>query len=130
MQSKLFYIATGIEIDRFSYHRPPEWVLKNNSNRIQGLINMYGKSYFEFSNNPKEIKYYAASNHTFKYGNPLKNSNFNKFQILLHPDEWSKKGLNECDNFFSLIKENEINFLKILENENKNFKNYKHSFLK
>ena len=130
LQTKLFCIATGIKIDRFSYHRPPQWVLKNNSDRIKGLINMYGKSYFEFSDNPKEIKYYADSNHTFKYGDPLKNSDFKKFQILLHPDEWTKKGLNESDNFFSLIRENETNFRKILEKENKNFKNYKHSFSK
>ena len=130
IQSKLFYIATGIKIDRFSYHRPPQWVLKNDANKIKGLINMYGKSYFEFSSNPKKIKYYADSNHAFKYGNPLRNTNFNKFQILLHPDEWSKKGLSESDNFFSLIKENEMNFKDVLEKENKNFKNYKYSFLK
>ena len=51
-QRKLFEIITKIKIDRFSYHRPPIWVLKNRHDKIEGLINMYGPSYFEFSQNP------------------------------------------------------------------------------
>ena len=88
-------VATNLRIDRFSFHRLPDWVLAKRSNILGGLINMYGPAFFEFSKKPLEIKYLADSQHRFLYGHPLDDHKFSKFQILLHPDEWTKFGCSE-----------------------------------
>lgn len=105
-QASIFELATGITVDRFSYHRPPKWVLENRDDRFAGLINVYGKSYFEYIPHPSDIKYIADSRHRYDYGHPLSDFDFKRFQILLHPDEWSIHGMNEYDNFRALENEN------------------------
>ena len=47
----------------------------------------------------------ADSKHRFSYGHPLDNLKYNKYQLLLHPDEWTPIGHPEGKNFTSLIKE-------------------------
>ena len=49
---------------------------------------------------------------------------FKQYQILLHPDEWSQKGLNEKKNLISLIKEEKLNFTANIDKEYKTFKKY------
>lgn len=104
-QSEILSLAINRRIDRFSYHRPPRWVLENRQNKIKELINMYGNSFFELSESPKNIKYLADSKHCFPYGNPIENFDFDKIQILLHPDEWSNIGYDAKENFNVLTKE-------------------------
>ncbi len=104
-QADILSLAINKNIDRFSYHRPPKWILENRENKIKSLINMYGKSFFELSDTPKSIKYLADSKHCFPYGHPIENSSFKKIQILLHPDEWSDIGFNAKENFALLAKE-------------------------
>lgn len=113
------------KVNRFSIHRPPKWTLLNRADILYGLINMYGESFFEFSAQPKNIKYIADSRHSFDYGHPLNSYSFKKFQLLLHPDEWSIEGLNAEDNFKKLINDNRLRFDETLNNETKNYAIYR-----
>ncbi len=122
-QANVLEQAIGIEVDRFSFHRPPDWVLNSRENYIAGYLNLYGKSFFEFDPKPKKIKYIADSRHRFDYGHPLDSFNFEKFHLLLHPDEWSVQGFGEYDNFRELENENSVEFERTLQSETpKNFK--------
>ena len=80
---------------------------------------------FEYSDSPVNIKYIADSRHNFNYGHPLDNFEYTKFQLLLHPDEWSKDGLNAESNFALLFKENSEKFEQNLLNESSHFIKYK-----
>ena len=123
-QKKVFELITQNAVDRFSFHRPPNWVLEKRVNTVCDMINMYGPLYFEFTSQPKNIKYLADSKHRFSYGHPLEDMSFKKYQILLHPDEWTKTGFNEEKNFSSLIGEKKTNFQLTLNSETKNYKKY------
>ncbi len=122
-QKEILEFAIGKKIDRFSFHRPPEWVLNRRDDLICDLINMYGESFFEFSPEPKSIKYIADSKHQFKYGDPQENIKFSKIQLLLHPDEWSDRGFDAFENFRSLEDEHLHEFFKTINNETKIYKN-------
>tara|TARA_B100000242_G_scaffold294387_1_gene277032 strand:- start:299 stop:1027 length:729 start_codon:yes stop_codon:yes gene_type:complete len=111
-QTEILNFAINKKIDRFSYHRPPRWVLEKRDDYIEGLINMYGKSFFELSDSPKNIKYLADSKHCFPYGNPIDNYDFKKIQILLHPDEWSNDGYQAKENF-KLLADEHLDQLKL-----------------
>lgn len=124
-QSSIFMELLEMNIDRFSVHRPPKWILENRNDYIGGIINMYGESFFEYSDSPVNIKYIADSRHNFNYGHPLDNFEYSKFQLLLHPDEWSKDGLNAESNFALLFKENSEKFEQNLLNESSHFIKYK-----
>jgi hypothetical protein len=123
-QIKILELALGRKIDRLSIHRPPKWILSKKNSIFKPYINTYSNLYFEFKKNPTEIKYYADSNHRWNYGHPMDVNKFKKFQILLHPDEWSQKGMSEKENLISLIKEEKLNFISSLDKEYKTFKKY------
>ena len=82
--------------DRFSFHRPPSWVLENRADFIGGMLNMYGPSFFEYDPEPNNIKYIADSRHQWNYGSPY--TNHPKIQLSMHVDEWSNKETNHWDN--------------------------------
>ena len=129
-QSKILENIIGSKIDSFSYHRPPNWVLKNRKNLICGLINLYGDKYFEFDNCPKYIKYLADSKHKWSYGHPLENlKSFKKFHLNMHPDEWTIEGLDAFKNFKSLIDENKNIFINTLDSETMIFNKYMNNFI-
>jgi hypothetical protein len=124
-QLDILQMSFDFKVNRFSIHRPPKWTLLNRKDIVLGLINMYGESFFEFSDQPKKIKYIADSRHSFDYGHPLDFYSFNKFQLLLHPDEWSLSGLDAEDNFRKLISDNKSRFDETLNNETKNYAEYR-----
>lgn len=101
-QCELFENAVGLECDRFSFHRPPRWVLDIRDDYILGKLNLYGPSFFELADRPTEIIYLADSLHRFKYGLPAEHVETKKLQLLFHPDEWSQNGESESANFRSL----------------------------
>lgn len=119
-QRRTLEIVAG-RIDRFSFHRPPRWSLTVREDIICGLTNAYGPSYFEFSPKPNSIKYYADSCHRWSYGHPLDPSLFKKFQILLHPDEWSELGGDAETNFQRLFFQHEQEFRAVVSTECKHF---------
>lgn len=124
-QRLLFETGLGLDCDRFSFHRPPRWVLENQEDEITGLINAYGKSFFEFSDQPQHIKYIADSKHRWSYGHPLDAYPQEKVQILIHPDEWSVSGGNTKQNFAALIGEHHDAFIDTLDGESKHFGEYR-----
>ena len=124
LQSAIFESSTGIKVKRFSFHRPPKWVLKNRNDWLFGYLNLYGESFFEFSDSPKNIKYIADSQHKFNYGDPLDNHDFRKYQILLHPDEWTEVGYEDSENFKSLEFEHNMQFKNTLNSETKHYAKY------
>lgn len=94
--------AVDIKISTFSFHRPKNWMLEIREDIVGGMLNQYGNSFFEYSNEPQNIKYIADSRHGWDYGYPLDYKNKLRLQILTHPDEWTIDGLNEKDNFMAL----------------------------
>lgn len=129
-QKIIFEEGLKIECNKFSYHRPPKWVLENRNDEICGMINAYGKSFFEFSPNPKKITYLADSQHKWTYGHPLNNLISSQIQILTHPDEWTAGGDTSNQEFFTnVIEDHTKDFIGTLDNETKHFNEYKKLFL-
>lgn len=104
-QMNLLSQGISSESDRFSFHRPKAWMLELRSDYLFDSINQYGPSFFEHSASPKNILYLADSRHEWSYGHPLKVKPGKMIQMLTHPDEWTRKGLSEVDNFKSLLDE-------------------------
>ena len=123
-QKNLFEEITNEPCKIFSYHRPPKWVLLNREDEIEGILNAYGDSFFEFSPKPKRIKYIADSRHQWSYGSPMEKILQKKIQILLHPDEWSEAGYSEYHNFQSLIDENKKEFMGTMDSETKRYREF------
>ena len=120
-QKSIIELITDRPCDRFSFHRPPKWVLERRDDYIADILNIYGESFFEFNSDPKTIKYLSDSQHRFEYGHPLNDYSQQKMQILLHPDEWSVEGFNEEKNFRALESEHLHQFYKTLDSETKHF---------
>ena len=123
------------KIDTFSIHRPSKDVLRENI-KLPGIINAYQDEFFTFAENvteetPVKVKYISDANHIWRYGYPdekniLEND---KVQILTHPFAWCKKGYDNFDNYKSLIKEKYIELVNSVDNECKDFGEYKDWFM-
>ena len=123
------------EIDRFSFHRPSEMVLKNEI-KIPGMINAYSSMYFTFSKAYQDvdfstrIKYIADSRNEWSYLYPYISpcreffETYPKVQILCHPYTWTEKGYQTLNNLKSLIAENKNEFVNTLNDETMYVKEY------
>lgn len=105
----------GMQIDRFSFHRPTAELLRANL-QIDSLINAYDKKYFHFEENFSkklntlenfDIYYFSDSEHSWKFGHPglMKKRKNKKFQLLIHPYSWSLRGGRNLQNFKSVVEE-------------------------
>ncbi len=122
-------------IDTFSIHRPSKDVLREDI-KLPGIINAYQDEFFTFAEDvtestPVSVKYLSDANHIWRYGYPdekniLEND---KVQILTHPFAWCKKGYDNFDNYKSLIKEKYIELVNSVDNECKDFGEYKDWFM-
>lgn len=124
LQSKVLELITGHPIGRFSYHRPPRWVLEANEPLCDGMINAYASDFFELTQPgamPSRVKYIADSQHKWHYGHPLENHAYEKFQILLHPDEWTEGGMDVVANFRDLIEDHSRQFVECIRGECKHY---------
>ncbi len=123
------------KIDTFSIHRPSKDVLRENI-KLPGIINAYQDEFFTFAENvtentPVSVKYLSDANHIWRYGYPdekniLEND---KVQILTHPFAWCKQGYDNFDNYKSLIREKYIELVNSVDNECKDFGEYKDWFM-
>lgn len=123
-QIQILEFATQVPVDRFSYHRPPRWVLELPRFHDDRIINAYDPLYFELTDNgapAQHIKYMADSQHQWHYGHPLEAHTHKKFQILLHPDEWTSVGLDVRDNFEDLIATDTKEFIQCIRSECKHY---------
>lgn len=125
----------GFEVSQFSIHRPSPTVLAENI-KLPGIINAYQDEFFTFAENVTEesmlgVKYMSDANHIWRYGYPDENNIVNnpKVQILTHPFAWTKKGYDNYENYKTLIKEKYIEMIDSIDNECKDFAEYKDRFL-
>jgi hypothetical protein len=122
----LLHYGTGVPVDRFSFHRPSLSLLKAGI-KIEGLLNTYDALYFQLYEHTPSHKlsryYFSDSEHRWKYGNPLEqlNPDMKKIQLLIHPYSWSKKGLNNEENFKELIHLKYLWMLQSMQSECHNF---------
>lgn len=121
-QKKMFEYGLELNCTSFSFHRPPMWALELRQDNLCSMLNAYGPSFFEFSSDPKHIKYIADSKHNWPYGHPIEHERERKIQILLHPDEWTEDGDETLVEFFNGIKkEYGLEFEHTLKNETKHY---------
>ena len=121
-QKNMFEFGVELNCTSFSFHRPPMWALELRKDNLCNMLNAYGPSFFEFSSQPKDIKYIADSKHDWSYGHPIEHERERKIQILIHPDEWTEDGDETLAEFFSgLKKEHELQFENTLKNETKHY---------
>jgi len=116
-------IYTELDIDRFSFHRPQAYQLKDYI-EVDRFINAYDKKFFHYyeKEKPKELRvgYFADSTHKWKYGYPTE-TNHKKLQIVLHPYSWTDTGLENYENFKTLINQKNKELVESINNECNNF---------
>lgn len=117
----------GFDIEAFSFHRPPIFVLAENM-KFDNLLNTYQNEFFTFNENVNdkshlEVKYISDARHQWNYGVPNEKTllEYKKIQILIHPYSWTKDGYDNLNNFKSLLSEKEDVLKDTLDNECKNF---------
>ncbi|MDR2889089.1 MAG: hypothetical protein LBV33_04525 [Lachnospiraceae bacterium] len=125
----------GFAIDRFSIHRPSVDVLRANI-KLPGIINAYQDDFFTFREQVDEkellpIKYFSDANHIWRYGYPDEAgfAGHTKIQILTHPFAWTKAGYDNFVNYQTLVKEKYGEMVESIDNECKDFGEYKEYFM-
>lgn len=123
-QSSILSKLISRDVKYFSVHRPKSWFLEIRKDFFNGITNAYGPSFFEYSQSPKKIKYYADSTHEWNYGKPRFTKNFKKYQILTHPDEWFEFKNTAYENYILTYKAHCERFNTTLMEENKRFNEF------
>ena len=125
----------GFPITQFSVHRPSPDVLRENI-KLPGILNAYQDEFFTFAEKvtdqtPLKVKYMSDANHIWRYGYPDEANiiGYDKVQILTHPFAWSKKGYDNRDNYAVLIREKYNEMIDSINNECKDFCEFKDEFL-
>ncbi len=125
----------GFEINTFSIHRPSPAVLAENI-KLDGILNAYQDDFFIFD--PKaspdsalDVKYMSDANHIWRYGYPDAETiaSHRKIQILVHPFAWTKEGYDNENNFRTLIDEKYEELIDSIDNECKDFAQYRERLL-
>lgn len=125
----------GFKVDTFSVHRPSKDILRENI-KLPGIINAYQDEFFTFAENVTAdtqiaVKYMSDSNHTWRYGYPDEKNilGHDKVQILTHPFAWTKEGYDNFDNYKTLVTEKTEEVIHSINNECKDFVEYKDWFM-
>ena len=125
----------GFPITQFSVHRPSPDVLRENI-KLPGILNAYQDEFFTFAEKvtdqtPLKVKYMSDANHIWRYGYPdeANITGYEKVQILTHPFAWSTKGYDNRDNYAVLIQEKYNEMIDSINNECKDFCEFKDEFL-
>ena len=135
MEMEILSEMFGFEITEFSVHRPSKDVLRENI-KLDGILNAYQDDFFTFADQITEdtelkVKYMSDANHIWRYGYPdeANITGYDKVQILTHPFAWCKKGYDNFDNYKSLLQEKYIELVESVDNECKDFGEYKDYFM-
>lgn len=121
-EAKLFKWMTGIDVDRYSFHRPHGSILKDYLT-VPGLINCYGRKFFHHYDTPHDdlnVKYFTDSRHDWQHGYPLE-SLPDRVQILTHPYSWTPQGHPNLENYRSLLKEKDAETRHSIQRETSTF---------
>ena len=126
----------GFAITEFSIHRPSKDVLRENI-KLDGIINAYQDDFFTFAENinektPVTVKYMSDANHIWRYGYPdeINIMHYDKVQILTHPFAWCKEGYDNFNNYRALVQEKYKELIDSIDQECKDFGEYKDYFEK
>ena len=126
----------GFEVNWFSVHRPSKDILAENI-KLPNILNAYQDDFFTFD--PKatpesklDVKYMSDANHIWRYGYPDAENiaNHKKIQILTHPFAWIKAGYDNKENYRTLINEKYEELINSIDNECKDFNEYRDEFEK
>lgn len=130
-QIRILSEMIGEKIDRFSIHRPVKEIYYHKI-EIPGVINAYSPDFFSYcddinKNSKLEVKYIADSKHKWNYGIPMGKDliESKKIQILIHPFSWTKEGMDNLNNFKSLLNEKNDELIETLDAEFKRFSEIK-----
>lgn len=125
----------GFKVDTFSVHRPSKDILRENI-KLPGILNAYQDDFFTFAENvtedtPVAVKYLSDANHIWRYGYPDEKNilGHDKVQILTHPFAWTKTGYDNFDNYKTLVKEKTEEVIHSIDNECKDFVEYRDWFM-
>lgn len=125
----------GFAITQFSVHRPSKDILRENI-KMDGILNAYQDDFFTFAEQITEdtklgVKYMSDANHIWRYGYPdeANITGYDKVQILTHPFAWCKEGYDNFDNYRSMMQEKYVELVESVDNECKDFGEYKDYFL-
>ncbi len=125
----------GFEITEFSVHRPSKDILRENI-KLDGILNAYQNEFFTFADRITDdtelnVKYMSDANHIWRYGYPdeANITGYDKVQILVHPFAWCKAGYDNFDNYKSLMQEKYVELVNSIDNECKDFGEFKEYFL-
>ena len=135
MEMEILSEMFGFEITVFSVHRPSRDILRENI-KLDGILNAYQDDFFTFAETIDEdtelkVKYMSDANHIWRYGYPDEPNitGYDKVQILTHPFAWCRKGYDNFDNYKSLLQEKYVELVESVDNECKDFGEYKEYFL-
>lgn len=134
-QLRIMSEMLGMNIDRYSFHRPQKEVYYYNIS-IPNTINAYCKDFFTFAENIDDktvldVKYIADSKHRWNYGYPDYQTlmKYDKIQILVHPFSWTDSGFDNRDNFIGLINEKQFELIETLTDEFQRFREVREDIL-
>lgn len=129
------HIGLHFAITEFSVHRPSRDVLRENI-KLDGVLNAYQDDFFTFSDKitddtKLDVKYMSDANHIWRYGYPDEANikGFDKVQILVHPFAWCREGYDNFGNYRALLQEKYVELVESVDNECKDFGEYKSYFL-
>ena len=124
-QKEILASVVGQDIRLMSFHRPPVQLLQEAADEMAGMLNTYGKSFFEFSTQPskaRSVKYCADSRRQWDYGYPVEFLNaFRKMQLLIHPDYWSDVSMKTHEQGMDLCQAHQTKFVDVLRRETRQF---------
>lgn len=122
-QAEMLSQFLGVDIDRFSLHRPAQEHLKADI-KVGNMMNTYGSHFFTFADDVTSmsglaVKYIADSNHEWKYGFPNEEyfERYPKIQLLVHALSWSDDGAEHVDCFREIVDEKREEFINTIKNE-------------
>ena len=96
-EKKLFKLLFGEEIYITSIHRPNESFI-NNEVIFKNILHTYEPKFF------KDIKYFADSRGSFRFGHPLESKEFENNESLhlcIHPIWWVDYGLHDANDIMN-----------------------------
>lgn len=124
-QARLLADELGIQVDRFSCHRPKRET-RYEILSAPGLMNAYSCEFFTRTDDPEvaEVKYISDSGAQWNYGYPDAQTltAHAKVQLLIHPFSWSEEGGGLEAIFKALMREAEEEHMATFRNELKRFK--------
>ena len=132
----------GFPITQFSVHRPSPDVLRENI-KLPVYVHTHATTGLGYMTYLKAAEAGAAgidcatscfsggTSHIWRYGYPdeANITGYDKVQILTHPFAWSKKGYDNRDNYAVLIQEKYNEMIDSINNECKDFCEFKDEFL-